>query len=135
MSNTLWKVTEFVLTSDCICEDWDEDSQTSRPADYCFGCWDTEKENFRLDILDPWLDRNDWDEDTLIYVSSQNMGWNHVAGWTNVRAGEVLDCLTLRGDFTLRFKLDGKTLTCVRSSHDELGARFTFAEAQAEGGY
>jgi hypothetical protein len=58
------------------------------------------------------------------------MNWNKVAGWTNIRASEAIDCLTLNGDFTLRYELDGKDLTCVRSSHDEYGALFTFSKAQ-----
>ena len=121
---------EFELSSDCICESFDEDTETSSPSEYCYGCFDDEKGNFKYEILKPWLEANGFDEDTIIYVFSGNMLWNQVAGWTNVRASDLIDCLTLNGDFRLRFKLDGKELTCVRSSHDELGALFTFAKAQ-----
>lgn len=122
---------EFELTSNCTCEVFEsEDSDTTRPSDECFGCWDDSVDNFGFEILSPWLKANGWDKETIVYVYSGNMNWNKVAGWTNVRAGEVIDCLTLRGDFTLRYKLNGKDLTCVRSSHDEYGALFTFSKAE-----
>lgn len=129
---TVSNVVEFEMTSDCTCETWDEDTDTSSPSDECFGCWTDDKLNFKYEILKPWLDANGWDEDTIIYVFSGNMNWNKVAGWTNVRASEVVDCLTLNGDFTLRFKLENDTLTCVRSSHDEYGALFTFSKAEEQ---
>lgn len=129
---TTTEAVKFELTSDCTCEIYDEDTDTSSPSDECFGCWEDEKDNFKYTILQPWLDANGWNEDTVVYVFSGNMNWNKVAGWTNVYASQVIDCLTLNGDFTLRYKLDGKDLTCVRSSHDELGALFTFSEAQKD---
>lgn len=122
-------VIEYEMTSECSCESWDDDTDTSSPSSECFGCWDDDKDNFRFAVVNPWLERNGWDNDTLIYVFSGNMNWNRVAGWTNIRASEVLDALTLRGDFRLHYKLEGKQLTCVRSSHDELGAMFTFSLA------
>ena len=124
--------TEFEIGSTCICENYDEDTDTSSPSNECFGCFDDEKDNFKYEVLNPWLEANGWSEDTAVYVFSGNMNWNKVAGWTNIRASEAVDCLTLNGDFTLRFKLEGKDLTCVRSSHDELGALFTFTKAEVE---
>ena len=121
-------ITEFEIGSTCICETYDEDTDTSTPSDYCYGCWQDEAENFKYEILKPWLEANGFDEDTVVHVFSGNMNWNKVAGWTSVRAGEILDCLTLNADFILRFKLSDKTLTCVRSSHDEFGALFEFAK-------
>jgi hypothetical protein len=121
----------FEITSNCTCQVFEsEDEDTLIPSNECFGCWEYDKDNFKYEILNPWLEANGWDEDTIVYVYSGNMNWNKVAGWTNVRAGEAIDCLTLRGDFTLRYKLDGKDLTCVRSSHDEYGALFTFSKAE-----
>ncbi|NBV01206.1 MAG: hypothetical protein EBS31_07210 [Burkholderiaceae bacterium] len=126
------EVIEFEMTSECTCEVFDEDTDSSYPSAECFGCWDDDKDNFRFAVVNPWLERNGWDDDTLIYVFSGNMNWNRVAGWTNIRASEVIDALTLRGDFRLRYKLDGKQLTCVRSSHDEMGALFTFSKAEED---
>lgn len=121
---------EFELTSNCICHDFNEDTGEFTESNECFGCFDDEKSNFKYEVYQPWLEANGFDDDTLIYVFSKAMRWNNVAGWTNIRASEVADCLTLNGDYTLRFKLDGKDLTCVRSSHDELGALFTFTKAE-----
>jgi hypothetical protein len=126
------EIREFEISSDCSCEVYDEDTDTSSPSDECFNCFADDKDNFKYEILQPWLEANGWDEDTVVYVFSANMNWNHVAGWTNVYAREAIDCLTLNGEFTLRYKLDGKNLTCVRSSHDEHGALFTFSEAQKD---
>ena len=126
-------IVEFELTSDCSCETYDEDTDTSSPSNECFGCWEDEKDNFKYEIMNPWLEANGWDTDSLVYVFSGNMNWNKVAGWTNIYASQVIDCLTLNGDFTLRYKLDGKDLTCVRSSHDEFGALFTFSKGEVFG--
>ena len=126
------EIREFEISSDCSCEYYDEDTDTSVTSDECFGCFTDDKDNFKYEILQPWLEANGWDEDTVVYVFSGNMNWNRVAGWTNVYAREAIDCLTLKGDFTLRYKLEGKQLTCVRSGHDEHGALFTFSEAQAD---
>lgn len=126
-------VTTFELSSDCSCEVYDEDTDTTTLSEYCYGCWDDDKDNFKYVILKPWLEANGWDEDSLVYVFSANMNWNKVAGWTNIYASQVIDALTLNGDFTLRYKLDGKDLTCVRSSHDEYGALFTFSKGEVLG--
>jgi hypothetical protein len=123
-------VIEFELSSDCSCEVYDEDTDTSTPSNECFGCFDEDKDNFKYEVLNPWLEANGWNTESLVYVFSGNMNWNQVAGWTNIYANQVVDCLTLNGDFTLRFKLDGKDLTCVRSSHDEYGALFTFSKGE-----
>lgn len=125
---TTEQVIKFELTSNCICEVYDEDTDTSSPSDYCYGCWTEEKENFKFCVIEPWLAANGWDSETLVLVQSLAMNWNKVAGWTSARAGEIVDTLTLNGDFTLRFELNGKDLTCVRSSHDEYGALFTITE-------
>ena len=122
-------VVEFEITSDCSCVEFDENENEFQSSD-CWGCYDDDKDNFKYEILKPWLEANGWDEDTVVHVFSGNMNWNRVTGWTNIRASEAIDCLTLNGDFTLRYKLDGKDLTCVRSSHDEMGALFTFSEVQ-----
>lgn len=123
------EVKKFEISSECSCVEFDEDENESQSSD-CWGCFDDDLDNFKYEILNPWLEANGWDEDTVILVQSLNMNWNKVAGWTNARASEVVKALTLNGDFTLRYTLEGKDLTCVRSSHDELGAEFTFTYAK-----
>lgn len=126
-------VAEAELTSDCTCEDWDTDTDTMTPAESCWGCFDDAKDNFQFSVLEPWLKANDWDTETLVHVFGANMNWNRVSGWTDVRASELLDSVTLNGDFKLRFVLlDDNSLICVRSSHDELGAIFVFDKARED---
>jgi hypothetical protein len=125
------EVVKFEISSECSCVEFDEDENESQSSE-CWGCYKDEVDNFKHEILKPWLEANNWDEDTIILVQSLNMNWNHVAGWTNARASEVIEALTLNGDYTLRYTLEGKELTCVRSSHDEMGAKFTFTKAQED---
>jgi hypothetical protein len=57
-----------------------------------------------------------------------------MSGWAEATPETLIDKLTLNADFTLRFTItaDNKRLTCVRSSHDEMGAFFEFEQAPAE---
>ena len=56
------------------------------------------------------------------------MNWNHVSGYAMATPKTILDKLTLNGDFRLTFEFDEEenVFNCVRSSHDEMGALFTF---------
>lgn len=119
------EIREFEISSDCSCVEFDEDENESQASE-CWGCWDDDKTNFKYEILAPWLEANGWDEDTEILIKSENMNWDRVTGWAVKSASDALNALTLNGEFTLRYKLVGEELTCVRSSHDEMGALFTF---------
>lgn len=130
MAETL-EVKKFEISSECTCVEFDEDENEMQSSE-CWNCYQDEVDNFKYEILNPWVEANGWNEDTVILVQSKNMNWDKVAGWTNARASEVIDALTLNGEFILRYTLEGKTLTCVRSSHDELGALFTFTKAQEQ---
>jgi hypothetical protein len=125
------EVVEFEISSDCSCVEFDEDENESQSAE-CWGCNLDDIDTFKEIVYKPWLEANGWHDDTTIYVESLNMNWNHVAGWTNAKASEIIEALKLNGDYTLRYTLEGKDLTCVRSSHDEMGALFTFSKAQEE---
>lgn len=128
-------IQEMELTSHCICELYDEETDESTQSDYCFGCWDEEVDNFRYIILAPWLDANGWDESTRIRIEGGGMTWRGVSGYLNTTADKVIEGLTINGDFTLRYKLEGTELTAIRSSHDELGATFRFVLADEEDYY
>lgn len=114
------------MTSDCICEYYDEDDNLVPSYNECFGCWDDSVYDFEENILMPWYAANDYHDKTPIKIVSPNLGWMRQAGYCDTYAEEILDKLKINGDFTLRWTLEGNTLTCVRSSHDELGASFTF---------
>jgi hypothetical protein len=128
---TLEKV-EVTLESNCTCEYYDENDNLVPSYDDCFGCWEDSVEYFNEAIFYPWYAANNYHDNTPIKIVSPNLGWMRRAGYCDTYAKEILDKLKINGDFTLRFTLDGNTLTCVRSSHDEMGAYFEFELREEE---
>lgn len=132
METTVTEKQQFTLTNDCVCTKFDEETGEEMvdengdpiPSDYCHECYEEELAVFDEFILDEWLERNDADRDTRIIVSSEAMNWNKVAGYASVSAKDLVDTLSINSSWILRFTLDDKELTVVRSSHDELGAPF-----------
>ena len=122
---------EATLESNCTCEYYDEDDNLVPSYNECFGCWEDSVYDFNENILYPWYAANNFHDNTCIKIVSPNIGWMRQAAFKDTYAKNILNDLTINGDFTLRFTLEGATLTCVRSSHDELGAMFTF-EARPE---
>lgn len=120
-------VIEFEISTTCSCVDEMDDGEF-QPSQDCYGCWDDLLEMFNWDIYKPWLEANGLDDDSNILLSWTNKNWDRRSGNTQIPAGllEDLGPLKLDGDFTLRFKLDGRELTATRSSHDEVGALFEF---------
>jgi hypothetical protein len=119
---------EATLSSDCTCMVWDEelDDYTEEHADYCYGCWDDSVYDFTENLLYPWYAANNYHDDTPIKIVSPNIGWMRQSAYKDTYAKDILDDLKINGDFTLRWTLEGDKLSCVRSSHDEMGASFTF---------
>ena len=125
----------YTLTNDCVCTKFDEETGEEMvdengdpiPSDYCHECYEEELEVFHEFILDEWLKRNNADRDSRIIVSSEAMNWNKVSGIASVSAKNLVDTLSINTSWILRFTLDDKELTVVRSSHDELGAPFVVA--------
>ena len=112
------------IESNCVCEyDQEED------LDFvCYGdCWDWQKEDVSY-VIEEWQKKNGYEDDTPILITGTNMNWNHVSGWAEATPKTILDKLTLNGDFRLTFEFDEEenVFNCVRSSHDEMGALFTF---------
>jgi hypothetical protein len=130
--NTVTEKQTFTLTNDCVCTKFDEETGEEMvdeygnpvPSDYCHNCYEEELDIFNEVILDEWLARNEADRDTRIIVSSEAMNWNKVAGYASVSAKDLVDTLSINSSWILRFTLEDKDLTAVRSSHDELGAPF-----------
>lgn len=116
----------MTLSSDCDC--WVIDGKDNEvAATECSGdCWIEQVEWFIATIIEQWKNRNGWDFDTPIKILGKNLTWQHLTGHAKTTVIKVLDSLTVGGDFTLRFELEGKELSCVRSSHDEHSASFTF---------
>lgn len=108
------------LDSDCSCENYDEETETSKPSEYCYGdCWTDSKEDFVESLLKPYLVVKGWEMDTPIKVSSSRMTWQGCSGWAYTTPERLVDTLTLNGDFRLVFEFDGHDLTAIRYSHDE----------------
>lgn len=125
----------FTLTNDCVCTKFDEETGEEMvdeygnpvPSDYCHNCYEDELYSFHEFVLDEWLARNNADRESRIIVSSEAMNWNKVSGIASVSAKNLVDTLSINTSWILRFTLDDKELTVVRSSHDELGAPFVVA--------
>lgn len=109
------------ITTDCTCAN--EDGTWTE----CFGCWNDSKELFS-ELFSTWVKANA-DATNTIRIDGKNMTWQRLDGYAVVEADAdaVLDKMGLRGDYTLRFMLDGTSLTATRWSHDEpTGCGFTF---------
>jgi hypothetical protein len=121
METVITEYENYELTNSCICEDWDEDTDTYSPSDSCWGCYEDEMANFKSEILKPWMSANGYDEDTELVARGTGMTWQRLSGYAYLTPDEMVEKLSINGDWTLRFTLSdgGKTLTVVRYSHDE----------------
>lgn len=134
------RVCVLEISNNCSCEIYDEETGESKVdengypvmSDYCYGCYDDDLVNFKYDVLPEWLGANGWDSDTRIRINGSGMNWTRSSGYAITEAQNILDKLSINGDFTLRFYRKGKNLEVVRSSHDELGALFEFELAPPE---
>ena len=125
-----WSIT---LNSDCECYDClacevgvvgadsnqkcDECEGALTNADTCFGCWDDSERSF-YEALAEWRKEVGvtWD---LVKIEATGMGWDKRSGHAVVKFDEALRPLTLRGDFRIEAKWEGKTFSARRYSHDE----------------
>lgn len=122
---------EATLESNCTCMDEDEDGNLIYAND-CFGCWDDSVYDFTENILYPWYAANNYHDNTPIRINATRITWMNRSGYKDTYAKDILDDLTINGDFTLRWTLEGNKLECVRSSHDEYGAHFEFELREEE---
>jgi hypothetical protein len=115
-------VTTFEITNSCTCENYDEDTDTSTPAEYCYGdCYQDNRDNLYHEIVKPWFERNDLAFEDKVLVVCKNVNWDHVDGVTTAvcdREG-FIDALSINTEWRLDFRLDGNRLTARRYSHDE----------------
>lgn len=140
---------QIELSSDCRCfdcndcgvgyvrnedgEKCEECDKELTPSDSCFACWDDSKSSF-YDALEAWRDKVGvtWD---LVRIDGVGLGWNKDSGYAIKRFKEVLEALTIRGDFRITATWDGaNSFTASRASHDEPtgSARFTFTLMREE---
>jgi hypothetical protein len=123
---------EVLLSSDCSCEEYDDVTDQSYPADYCVGCYEDGK--FQVEAM-----LFEWGERTGFYgeyleTTSTHENWNGISLKRVVHVSELIQSLELRGDYTLYFRLDNDELTIRRTSHDEpVGASFLVKPFYIEG--
>ena len=125
------EIRELEISTDCSCVDEMDDGEF-KPSQDCYGCWDDLMEMYGWDIYQPWIEANCMNEATVVVMRYANLDWDRKAGAVafQVKELEEFEPLKINGDFTLRWKLDGKKLTVTRSSHDEYGASFEFEVTQ-----
>lgn len=115
-----------VLTTDCTCTDEDGDYTPD-----CYGCYDDEKSNLDY-LLKDWAKATEFDADKhVVCIHGRAMTWLRRDGYAVVEYESMLDALTIRGDYTLTFTLEGTSLKVVRTSHDEpTGAYFEVTKVE-----
>jgi hypothetical protein len=124
-------ILEAVVSTSCTCEDYDDINDISYPAEFCFGCYESDK--FQAEaLLFEWA-RVNHHEGEFIQVEATEMFWTRISLTRVIPMEKLFDFLTLNGDYTLYFKLEGNSLTVRRTSHDEpTGASFIITPAEEE---
>ena len=123
---------EWELSTNCHCEYYDEQYDEYKPANECYGCYDDDLTDIKNELLNKWLDANDYELDTPIKLVGSQMTWRGVGGYKVTTPENLVASLELmNADFTLYFRAssDHKILEIVRTSHDELGALFEIVPA------
>ena len=137
------------ITNNCTCTVYDElvdgpavdENGDAIPSEYCYGCFEESISDLNDNILPEWLGIHSASEDNYLLICGSNMNWDKVSGVIIARATgkAIVDALSINGDYRLRFTVnqepDNENFYAIRSSHDELGAKFTFevlADEQVE---
>jgi hypothetical protein len=133
---------ETTITSDCTCYKVDEDGEAVLDeqgeailADDCrYDCYDEQVYDFTDNILPSWLEAKGIMADSPVRILGSGMTWRGVSGHSDTSARGIVKALEFGNQFTLYITYDDEThdLTIVRSSHDELGARFEVVPAAIE---
>jgi hypothetical protein len=108
------------LTTQCTCENYNEDTDDYQPSDYCHGdCWEWAW-NDASELIEDWAKR--WDTNG-IRVEGVGMTWQKLSGYAEITFSEpeeALKLFTIDGDFTLEVSIDDDgQLSVRRFSHDE----------------
>jgi hypothetical protein len=118
-----------IVTSSCNCEELEDETGETSPALECWG--DCSEVDLATDMISEWLTAQNLNPYEQVIIRGQGLGWRSLDGWkfAGREPLEILECLYLRGDFTIRLELSGPflQLRATRSSHDEpTGATFYF---------
>ena len=112
------------ISNNCTCEVWYESEDDFQPASECGGCYEESLAYLKDEFFPLWESVNKATD--TVRIEGKNMGWTHASGWLVTEVKNLLDALSLRGDYTLTFVLEpDKPLSVTRYSHDEpMGASF-----------
>jgi len=104
------------------------------PTTDCWGdCWDYAR-NDLVTTVQGWMDT--FTDTDYYFIRATGMGWmreDAESAHTDTADGLVA-MLGINGDYILRwaYNFDEETFTVVRSSHDEMGAKFEFLPYKEE---
>jgi len=116
------------ITSDCTCEIYDEDTDSTKldeygePArpEYCYGeCYTEAVYDFTDNFLPMWLDYHKLDKDGKVLLFAGGIGWNKVSATGFVDVSDIHKVMQIDGDFRNVFTIEGGELYAIRYSHDE----------------
>jgi hypothetical protein len=117
---------EVEISTDCSCESYNEETDTSTPSPECFGCYNDAIKELDDSIVYPFLEAN---AGTFVIVG-RNVGWQHLGGYVALETRDVdgiMEQLRINGEYRIKFiyNLVLNTLEAFRYSHDEpTGAYF-----------
>ena len=117
----------ITLSNECVCE-----TESSAGCDG-WACYEPIKDDFEENIFPEFLARNN--NPPSLQITGKAMGWQRLTGTAFIPADfdRLFSALTINGEWMLRIKLAGNTLTVIRSSHDEpTGATFTIEPSTEE---
>jgi len=141
------------LSNTCSCQNYDEETDTFTDATECYGdCWDDTLYVFKHDLGD-WFTNNEegwwqvnglplWDRNVsgtfraIPIAKSPTLAGGSVAkvvSFTNARRDieEFLRGITIRGEWSLSYRLDGEVLRLRLSHHDvPMGREFSVVYGQ-----
>ena len=121
------------VSTDCQCQDYDEELQENVPVEYCYGdCYEWQKEDV-FHLLGEWYLANGIEEDDPILIEVDRIGWMNSSAYKWTTPMELDGALSLNGDFRIEWKLTGKELTARRWSHDEPVGTGTFTFTHYKG--
>ncbi len=115
-------------TTNCECVDYDEETGTESPAQWCQDYCHEDSRQLCLELISDWLRINS--NPQAVKITGKNITWERLNGYALVMPQDILNALIINGEFTITLTLDGDKLTARRSSHDEpTGASFTITPA------
>ena len=106
-------------TNGCVCLEFNESLADWEPRAECYGyCWDDQVEDF-TNCVNEFLDIAGTTE---FRIEGFPLWYGTIDGVFEARnAGEFLEAVTVRGDWTLRWEVTPQAFTAVLSHHDGSG--------------